>query len=1515
MRVVIDLQGAQSTGSRNRGIGRYSTSLAKAILETRGEHDVHLLLNGAFVNTIDPIRREFKELLPDVNIHVWHPATPACAASSENGFRRKASEKIRESVIERISADAVLITSLFEGFGDDAVLSIGEFSRNIPTAVVIYDLIPLIHRNIYLANPDIERWYLQVIDQIRRAKHLLSISASSGREAVNFLGFSESAVTNISTACDSHFVPKLVSERRRGELAGTYGITKPFVMYTGGIDHRKNIEGLIRAYAALPGALRATHQLAVVCSVQPTERQRLQVLAAECGLDSAEFVMTGFVPENDLLDIYNSCKAFIFPSWHEGFGLPALEAMACGRAVIGANTSSVPEVIGREDALFDPLDDAAITAALHRVLTDDAFRADLEAHGLMQAQKFSWMESARTAWSALETLPNPATTHAALADQRPRLAYVSPVPVAKSGIADYSAELLPELSRHYRIDIIVNQDEPVQEAWIQSNYTLRDVAWLRSHPDQYDRVLYHFGNSHFHAHMFDLLEEIPGTVVLHDFFLSGIVAHMDVTGQQPGSWARSLLQSHGWPAVISRYTVRDTAETVWQYPANLRVLQMAQGVIVHSINSQRLAEDWYGRGAADDWVHIPHMRVPVLSPDKAKARRELGIPENAFVVCSFGLLGRTKLNQRLLAAWLQSPLARDSSCRLVFVGQNEGGAYGAEMERAIREAAGCIEITGWADAEAYKRWLSAADAAVQLRTLSRGETSGTVLDCMNYALPTIVNAHGAMRDISEDVVLKLPDEFSDDELVQALTRLWRDAQGRVALGRRARLQIEQEHQPRACADQYFRAIENFHRTARKGALGLVQALHPASQRDAEDLAKALVLNFPPVTRLPTLYLDISELVVRDAKSGIQRVVRSILMEYLQNPPAGWLVEPVYATSHEPGYRSARRFACGLLGLPADWAQDAQVEVAPGDRFLALDLQPQVLPAQLAVLRKWRAQGVHVQAVVYDLLPVLLPQYFVAGAAEGHRRWLETVSELDGIVAISKAVADEFIQWLEAMGPRKRELPISVDYFHHGADLEASLPTSDESSEGEALLASMAQQPSLLMVGTLEPRKGHAAVLDAMERLWEEERSVQLVIVGKQGWMVDELVARLRQHSELERRLHWLENASDVFLTKIYSKAAALVAASEGEGFGLPLIEAARHGLAIIARDIPVFREVAGEYAAYFPAENDAGELAAYLGGWLDQFAAGRHVHSNDMPWLTWRESAAQLQAVLDGRRSYRQWLPDGHLRYWGNDLRMHTQVGRRHGVDMHTTGQEGFLVFGPYGTLEPGHYLITLSGRAKAWSGHEWFDIACSKGCEQLLFARLEGLPTSDWQKTMEFDLRHSVVDFEARLWVGAESHFSLACMKFVKVLKDDSVISASVPAGSLPAVHTEAGYSSGEVDSLIAGVKGVAEILKIEEEPFDDAQMSAVLSQSLFDDSGLASDEKIQPNLIKEKNFAVIGDSSNQLSALQSEQDELISDHAQLSNGVSVLSAKVMPSELTTKWQISAAERNRPKAQRKKKR
>ena len=236
MRIVVDLQGAQAS-NRHRGIGRYSLQLVQALVRNRGEHEILVTLNATFVDSIESIRAALDGVLRQDQILVWEVPGPVAAVDESNTQRRLSAELIREAYLASLRPDWILVASLFEGLGDDVVTSIGRHA-NIPTAVVLYDLIPLIHRDPYLCSPVVERWYLQKIDHLRRANLLLSISDSSGREAVEHLGFSSSAVVPIGTDCDARFQPLSLSTVQREHLNAAYGITRPFVMYTGGVHSR-----------------------------------------------------------------------------------------------------------------------------------------------------------------------------------------------------------------------------------------------------------------------------------------------------------------------------------------------------------------------------------------------------------------------------------------------------------------------------------------------------------------------------------------------------------------------------------------------------------------------------------------------------------------------------------------------------------------------------------------------------------------------------------------------------------------------------------------------------------------------------------------------------------------------------------------------------------------------------------------------------------------------------------------------------------------------------------------------------------------------------------------------------------------------------------------------------------------------------------------------------------------------------------------------------------------------------
>jgi glycosyltransferase involved in cell wall biosynthesis len=451
--------------------------------------------------------------------------------------------------------------------------------------------------------------------------------------------------------------------------------------------------------------------------------------------------------------------------------------------------------------------------------------------------------------------------------------------------------------------------------------------------------------------------------------------------------------------------------------------------------------------------------------------------------------------------------------------------------------------------------------------------------------------------------------------------------------------VERDAAARAGRD-YANAIEAFSRSSPAAHYqALLRAIRglgaPSDPRHPELIAaaQAIAANQPP-RRPRQLLVDVSAMVQLDMKTGISRVVRSILLSLIETPPPGYRLEPVYVDGVSGRYRYARQFTFALTGSERVEVEDAPIGHRPGDVFLGLDLAPGATTHNAALLADMRNHGIALHFVVYDMLPLLQPEAFAYGSTPYFQRHIETIAQqADSLVCISRAVADELADWLGSHPP-PRTAPLRIGYFHLGADLAASAPSMGLAADAQHVFDRVAQGPTLLMVGTVEPRKGHEQALAACELLWSDAVDVNLVIVGKPGWLVERLIKKIEKHPRLGKNLFWLPGASDEMLTRLYESCAALLAASKGEGFGLPLIEAARHGLPIIARDLPVFREVGGEHAFYFNG-TDAAALARAIRDWLALRAAGQVPPSSGMSWLSWAQSTQQLLAALFGRECYR----------------------------------------------------------------------------------------------------------------------------------------------------------------------------------------------------------------------------------------------------------------------------------------
>jgi glycosyltransferase involved in cell wall biosynthesis len=800
MRIVVDLQGAQ-TESRFHGIGRYSLEFSLALARDPRGHEIWLLLNGHDPESARELRGLFAGLVPPDRILMLVPPDGLELQIAKDRPRRTAAELTRAHLIRSVDPDCLIVTSLFEPPDSEAVTTNNAEDLDSITAAVLYDLIPLLNADVYLSDSDLRRHYEAKLAEMKRVRLLLAISASSRQEAIDHLGTDPSHVVNVSAAARDIFSPGTVS---RSDLRPELGVNRRFILYTpSGYDPRKNIVGLIEAFAQLPAALRARFQLVIPSKFAPYDHERLRIAARKVGLTDDELVLTGFVSDADLIGLYRATDLFVYPSEHEGFGLPALEAMACGAPVIGSNRTSIPEIIGLDAALFDPMSVQDISRKMAEVLTDEQLRSDLREHGLVQATKFSWEQTAGRALDAIEATF--ATTDIQVAappgrqDMRQRMALVTPMPPLETGIAFYAADLLPALAAQFDVTLICDQAEVDLPAGVRP-IPRHDPAWLRAHSEEFDHVVYQFGNSEFHLFMVPLLRAVPGVVVLHDFFLSGLFRAGHATGALPDGLSRAVDESHGDVA----WRIDNLDELQRDFPANRSVLNDATGVIVHSGHAKELIESWYGPSDGLMLKVVDLVRSRPADESRDGARKRLGVDADARLVCTFGRVDETKRDVEVLRAWLDSDAAADPAGELHFVGAAPTGRYTRRLRRlaASHPAGARVKVVGWVSPEVYRAYLQAADVAVQLRTRSRGETSAAVLDCLNHGIPTIVNRHGSAAELPDGTVRSVPDEFTREELSAAINEVVGDEQLRARLSDAGRDHIEHRHRPEHCADAY-----------------------------------------------------------------------------------------------------------------------------------------------------------------------------------------------------------------------------------------------------------------------------------------------------------------------------------------------------------------------------------------------------------------------------------------------------------------------------------------------------------------------------------------------------------------------------------------------------------------------------------------------------------------------------------------------------------------------------------------
>ncbi len=399
MRIGIDLQGLQSEGSSSRGIGRYSFEIVRNLIKLSPKDHFVLIANASLKNQEIQFKSQLK--LNNVSYFEWSSPCPFNYISSNHNLCDLAMY-LKSYACACLNLDIIIITSYLEGFTDNCLIEFDHDLINVITLSIFYDLIPFLNPDLYFKdNLEFEKFYKRKLNNLKQVDGLLAISESSAKEVSKYLNFDNSSVFNISSACNR----EIFNSTRNIIVSALIKpiLNTPFLLYTGAGDPRKNLKGLLEAYSLLPQKLKH-FKLVLAGNLLKPEKELINNWITLFGIDPENVLQTGYISDDDLVVLYRSCYLFIFPSFHEGFGLPVLEAMSCGAPVIGSNTTSVREVIKNSEAMFDPTDPISIKQLIQKVLTNIQFRKDLVVNSEIQSKRFSWSNTAKLALQACEKL-------------------------------------------------------------------------------------------------------------------------------------------------------------------------------------------------------------------------------------------------------------------------------------------------------------------------------------------------------------------------------------------------------------------------------------------------------------------------------------------------------------------------------------------------------------------------------------------------------------------------------------------------------------------------------------------------------------------------------------------------------------------------------------------------------------------------------------------------------------------------------------------------------------------------------------------------------------------------------------------------------------------------------------------------------------------------------------------------------------------------------------------------------
>lgn len=614
-----------------------------------------------------------------------------------------------------------------------------------------------------------------------------------------------------------HVTLLAADSRRFFRRRTTPGIhAQPSVVFVGGFDYRKNIDGAVQAFARACRKYRGNSLIdravfKIVCSASEEKKRQFYSDIENLGL-RGRIELTGYVSDQKLADILYGCDLFFFPSLYEGFGLPIVEAMLSGAFVLSASNSSLPEVCGGHAILCDEknVEDMAdkIMASLEKVERESV--ADKERRQ-RYALGFSWQKTAMETLRVFENekVEDSENRAGIIGAAKKKIAIMTPWPMQESGIANYVYKLMPYWAEYFDIDIFVDNSEVSDKDFLPNPYgKLYMIDELEKRHSDYDELVYQIGNSgQYHSAIYESLKKYSGVAEIHDYILQPFFYYGYFLKEKKDIYRRALIDGYGSAgkrkySEIERTGMEPNGE---EFPMTHAVAAVSKQVVFHN--------HW----SKGQMPNVPVRVIPLACFDKedipqseqmrvtAEIKSEYGLRDSDLILSCFGFVNHNKRPEVVLRA-VKKLRERGYPVKLIFWG--DGSISGVKSLISQLNLDDMAHVTGYIDRVKYEAGLQLSDIVVNLRYPSMGEASATLCEAYKFGKPVIVTDTNQYREFPDEVCWKIPIDAGEVEsLTEMIAYLIDHPKVRAALGQNAQAYAEQVLSPAKIAKQYKEILE------------------------------------------------------------------------------------------------------------------------------------------------------------------------------------------------------------------------------------------------------------------------------------------------------------------------------------------------------------------------------------------------------------------------------------------------------------------------------------------------------------------------------------------------------------------------------------------------------------------------------------------------------------------------------------------------------------------------------------